>query len=133
MQDFNKLAVWRRAHDLSLNLYRATEVFPRGEMFGLTSQLRRASASIAANFAEGSGRTQVEFGRFVQIALGSACEVEYHVLLARDLSYLPPERFDYLTDEVRAVKEDANCIVEDGSSATGQVATMKIIECKLLY
>jgi four helix bundle protein len=104
LQDFNKLAVWRRAHSLTLDVYRQTENFPRGEMFGLTSQLRRASASIAANLAEGSGRTQVEFGRFVQIALGSACEVEYHVLLARDLSYLSMDRFYYLTEEVRAVK-----------------------------
>jgi four helix bundle protein len=73
-------------------------------MFGLTSQLRRAGASVAANLAEGSGRTQIEFGRFVQIALGSACEVEYHLLLAHDLSYLPTGRFDYLIEEIRTVK-----------------------------
>jgi four helix bundle protein len=104
LQDFNKLAVWRRAHVLTLDLYRSTDGFPRTEMFGLTSQLRRASASIAANLAEGSGRTQMEFARFVQIALGSACEVEYHLLLGRDLGYLPTDRFDHLTEEIRAVK-----------------------------
>lgn len=104
LQDFNKLAVWRRAHALTLDLYRSTDSFPRTEMFGLTSQLRRAGASVAANLAEGSGRTQMEFGRFGQIALGSACEVEYHLLLAHDLGYLPADRFDPLTEEIRAVK-----------------------------
>ena len=104
MQDFNKLAVWRRAYVLTLDLYRSTESFPRTEMFGLTSQLRRAGASIAANLAEGSGRTQIEFGRFVQIALGSACEVEYHLLLAHDLGYLAEDRYDHLTEEIRAVR-----------------------------
>lgn len=104
MQDFNDLAVWRRAHKLTLSIYRETEAFPRNEMFGLTSQIRRASASIAANLAEGSGRTQIEFGRFVQIAMGSACEVEYHLLLARDLGYQDTGRYEDLWNETRAIK-----------------------------
>lgn len=104
MQDFNKLAVCRRAHVLTLDVYRQTENFPRAQMFGLTSQLRRATASIAANLAEGSGRTQPEFGRFVQIAMGSACEVEYHFLLARDLGYLSTEGYERLVEEARAIK-----------------------------
>lgn len=91
-------------HELTLDIYRQTENFPRGEMFGLTSQLRRAGASIAANLAEESGRTQIEFGRFVQISMGSACEVEYHLLLARDLGYFGPERYEALAGETRAIK-----------------------------
>ena len=103
-QDFNRLAVWRRSHTLTLDVYRRTDNFPRAEMFGLTSQLRRAAASVAANLAEGSGRTQAEFGRFVQISMGSACEVEYHLLLARDLGYLPSEEYERLAEEIRAIK-----------------------------
>jgi len=104
VQDFQSLAVWRRAHALTLDVYRQTESFPRAEMFGLTSQLRRSGASIAANLTEGSGRTQAEFGRFVQIAMGSACQVEYYLLLARDLNYLPTQCHDRLAEEIRAIK-----------------------------
>jgi len=89
MRDFKGLVVWQRAHDLTLNVYRATEGFPRREQFGLTSQLRRACVSIPANIAEGCGRrSQRDFGRFLQVSIGSANELEYHLLLARDLGYL---------------------------------------------
>jgi four helix bundle protein len=70
MQDLRNLSVWQKAHALTLETYRATECFPRAELFGLASQLRRSCASIAANLAEGCARTQLEFARFVQIALG---------------------------------------------------------------
>ncbi len=88
MQSFRNLSVWEKAHHLTLDVYHITERFPRTEMFGLTSQLRRASSSIAINLAEGCGRTQLELARFVQIAFGSASEVEYELLLAYDLSFL---------------------------------------------
>jgi four helix bundle protein len=77
MQNFRNLSVWQKAHDLTLQVYQITEHFPRTEIFSLTSQLRRASSSIAINPAEGCGRTQLEFARFVKIAFGSASEVEY--------------------------------------------------------
>jgi four helix bundle protein len=84
MQDFRKLRVWQRAHELTLSLYRATATFPAAERFGLTSQIRRASSSIGANLAEGCGRIgDAEFARFCSIGMGSACELEYHLLLAR--------------------------------------------------
>lgn len=89
MQDFRQLKVWEKAHQLTLATYGATAAFPPEERFGLTSQLRRGSASIAANLAEGCVRsTDAEFCRFVWIAMGSASEVEYHLLLAFELGFL---------------------------------------------
>jgi len=79
MQDFKKLEVWRKAHELTLDVYRATESFPRTEVYGLTTQLRRSCSSIPANIAEGCGRgTNGDLGRFLRIAAGSASELEYH-------------------------------------------------------
>lgn len=104
MQDFRNLAVWQKAHTLTLETYRVTECFPRAELFGLTSQVRRSCASIAANLAEGCVRTQPEFARFVQIALGSASETEYHFLLARDLGFLEPDHHHLLSRQVVEVK-----------------------------
>ena len=90
MKDFRDLKVWERAHRLTLDVYRMTSRFPREELYGLTSQMRRCSASIGANIAEGYGkRGNNEFQRFLQIASGSASELDYHFLLARDLSFLP--------------------------------------------
>ena len=89
MKDFKELKVWRKAYDLSLAVYEASRSFPREEMYGLTSQLRRAAVSIGANVAEGCGRrSDGELVRFLQIARGSASEVEHHLLLARDLKFL---------------------------------------------
>ena len=89
MQEYTQLKVWEKAHQLTLKVYRATNSFPRDELFGLTSQLRRSASSIAADLAEGCGRgSDPDFARFVQIALGSAYEVQYHLLLAKDLGYL---------------------------------------------
>jgi four helix bundle protein len=89
VRDFRDLAVWGKAHQLTLVVYRETSAFPAAELYGLTSQMRRAAASIPANIAEGCGRNGgADFARFLQIALGSASELEYHILLARDLGYL---------------------------------------------
>jgi four helix bundle protein len=89
MKDFKELKVWKKAHELTLEVYRSTETFPKPEWFGLRSQIRRASSSIGANLAEGCGRRRDgEFGRFVSIALGSASELECQLLLARDLQFL---------------------------------------------
>ena len=94
MEDFKQLKVWTKAHDLTLAIYQCTRTFPREEIYGLTSQIRRASASIGANIAEGCGRrSDPEMKRFVQIARGSANELEYHLLLARDLQFLAVGQF----------------------------------------
>ena len=112
MQDFRNLEVWNKAHKLTLDIYRLTESFPRAEVFGLSIQLRRAAASIATNLAEGCGRAQVEFGRFLQIAVGSACEVEYQLLLSRDLGLIRAEQYDALVANVLEVKRMLNGLLK---------------------
>ena len=105
MQDFTKLIVWEKAHQLVLGVYRATENFPRDERFGITAQLRRAACSVAANLAEGCGRRgAAELARFADIAMGSASEVEYYLLLARDLRLLPPASWSLLAKDTSEVK-----------------------------
>lgn len=106
MQDFRNLKVWKAAHGLTLTLYETTAMFPRSEMFGLTSQIRRASASIGANIAEGCGRRgDPELVRFLQIAMGSASELEYHILLARDLKMLSEERYALSSGRIVEIKK----------------------------
>ena len=106
MHDFRELKVWQKAHDLTLKVYRETGTFPTDERYGLTSQVRRAAASIPSNLAEGRCRpTERDFGRFVGIALGSAAEVDYFLLLARDLGLLDPARYNPLADEIDEIKK----------------------------
>ena len=89
MKDFKDLKVWVKAHAVTLAIYESTRNFPRQEIYGLTSQMRRAAASIAANIAEGCGRrSDAELHRFLQIARGSTSDLEYHLLLARDLRFM---------------------------------------------
>lgn len=105
MQDFRKLRVWQKAHDQVLAVYRSTRGFPKHEMYGLTAQLRRAAVSIPANIAEGCGRqSDADFSRFLAFALGSACELEYHLILAHDLGYLNRNTYRELEGAVVAVK-----------------------------
>lgn len=106
MQDFKNLKVWERAHQLTLQVYQATRCFPREELYGLTSQMRRASASIGANIAEGCGRRgNPELIRFLQIAMGSASELEYHLLLARDLKMLSEIGYERSSNHVVEIKK----------------------------
>jgi four helix bundle protein len=105
MRDFKGLKVWQRAHQVTLEVYKVSAGFPKQEWYGLTSQVRRASTSIAANIAEGCGRSgDAELARFLYIAMGSASEIEYHILLARDLRILDQTNFDLLTGLVIEVK-----------------------------
>ena len=106
MQDFRDLKVWQRAHAVTLAVYRVTASFPAEERYGLTAQLRRSAGSVAANIAEGRCRgTDADFGRFLQIALGSAAETEYHLILTRDLELIAQEDSDRLLAEVAEVKK----------------------------
>ena len=106
MQDFRDLKVWQKAHELTLAVYRTTAKFPREELYGITSQLRRATASIPANLAEGRcRRSDRDFGRFVGIALGSASEVEYFILLSRDLGFIDTPVYDALAGQSQEVKK----------------------------
>jgi len=105
MQDFKKLKVWEKGHQLTLGVYKFTAPFPKEERYGLTSQMRRAAASIVSNIAEGCGRAgRPDFARFLQIATGSASELEYQLLLARDLNFLKPEEHQNLERGVVEVK-----------------------------
>ena len=106
MRDFRSLEVWRLAHALTLNVYRASASFPAEERFGLTSQLRRAAASVPTNLAEGCGRHgERELGRFLAIAGGSCSETEYLLQLAADLGFIERTAYDDLHRQTTAVKK----------------------------
>lgn len=105
MKNFRDLQVWHKAHHLTLDSYKATNGFPKQELFGMTSQIRRAAVSIAANIAEGCGkRGYGEFQRFLGIAAGSASELEHHFLLAHDLNLIADLQYRELNDGVITVK-----------------------------
>lgn len=105
MKDFREILVWERSHALTVEIYRLTRSFPREELFGLTSQMRRAASSIPANIAEGCGRDgDAELKRFLNISLGSACELDYFVLLADDLEYIPRDKAKSLASETLEIR-----------------------------
>jgi len=105
MRSFKDLKVWQKGHELALSIYRVTKSFPRDEMYGLTSQLRRAAASIPANIAEGCVRgSGPDFRRFLLVALGSASEVEYHILLSHELGYLDKNQYECLSGNATELK-----------------------------
>jgi four helix bundle protein len=109
MKDFKTIQVWEKSHKLTLDLYQATASFPKEEQYGLTSQIRRAASSIPANIAEGVGRdTQSELARFIHIASGSASELEYHLILARDLGYISLTIYTELDSALNEIKRMLN-------------------------
>ena len=113
MQSFRSLRVWEKSHQLTLDIYASRKTFPREEVYGLTSQMRRASASIGMNIAEGCCRKgSVEMARFLQIAMGSASEVEYQFLLAHDLEYLHNSAYECLTAQVVEVKKMLSSLMQ---------------------
>jgi four helix bundle protein len=105
MQDFRNLLVWQKAHALVMDVYRISGDFPREELFGLTSQMRRCAVSVPSNIAEGCGRgSDADFGRFLVIAMGSSCELEYQLLLARDLGNLETTQHKSIEEKAMEVK-----------------------------
>lgn len=105
MKDYRQLEIWQRGHQLALEIYRATKSFPKDELFGVTSQMRRAAASIPANIAEGCGRdSEAELKRFLDIAHGSASELDYFVLLTHELGYISAETHAPLAEELAQLK-----------------------------
>ena len=104
MQDFRDLKVWAKAHQLALDIYGATRSFPCEEPYGLTSQIRRSAVSVPSNIAEACGRGGGDFGRFLQIAMGSASELEYQLILSRDLDLLGSATFQPLAERTIEVK-----------------------------
>lgn len=106
MQDYKKLAVWSKAHLLVKDIYSLTIAFPKEELYGLVSQIRRASVSIPTNIAEGSGKaSKPDFGRYLQIAFGSANEVEYLLFLAFELKYISQNNFEPLSSRLEEIKK----------------------------
>lgn len=108
MQDFRSLEIWRRSHEFTLSVYQITASFPKHELYGLSSQLRPSAASIPSTIAEGCGRgSDVDFARFLQIAIGSASEAECQLILARDLKYLDSTKQDQLEQQLQQIKKMA--------------------------
>lgn len=113
MKDFRELKVWQKAHELTLSVYRVTAAFPREEQYGLTSQIRRACSSIAANLAEGCGRNgDAEFARYCSIAMGSASELEYHLLLAKDLKLINLPDYEELAPRATELKRMLTALMQ---------------------
>ena len=113
MQDYRKLKVWEKAHQLTLSVYECTLRFPREELYGLTAQMRRSAYSIPTNIAEGAGRAgNADFARFLQMAFGSACELEYQLLLARDLKYLGRETYEELSGGATEIKKMLGALLD---------------------
>lgn len=106
MRDFKKFEVWQLSHQLTLKIYTLTKNFPKEEMFGLTSQIRRSFASIGYNISEGSGRnSDKEFANFINIALGSSNEAENQLILAKDLDYINKNEYQNLSEELILLKK----------------------------
>ncbi|GIK61623.1 MAG: four helix bundle protein [Ignavibacteriota bacterium] len=106
MRDFRKLKVWEKAHAITLKIYKVTEKYPREELYGLTSQIRRACVSIPTNIAEGCVRSSdADFSRFLYIALGSTSELEYLILLSMDLKFINAELHIELNNEINEIKK----------------------------
>ena len=106
MKDFRDLKVWERSHNLALEIYKVTEYFPREEIYGLTSQIRRSCTSIPTNIAEGCGRSRdTELARFLEIAIGSSSELEYQLILSHDLVFIGNAEFKSLMTETVEVKK----------------------------
>jgi four helix bundle protein len=113
MQDYRKLIVWQKSHALTLEIYRVTQTFPKSELYGLVSQIRRAASSIPANIAEGCGREgSKELKRFLSIAYGSASELDYHLLLAKDLNFLGEEEHKHLEKLLSEVRRILNTFIK---------------------
>lgn len=112
MRDYKKYNVWELGHEITLEIYKLTNTFPKDENFGLTSQMRRSSSSIPANIAEGCGReSDAEFKRFLIISQGSASELEYFTILAKDLEYILEKDFRIIHDRVNKVRRSLNKLI----------------------
>ena len=130
MSDYRKLEAWQLAHATRIAIYRVTVGYPKHERFSLVDQTRRAATSVTANIAEGAGRSSDrEYARYLSIAVGSTNEVEDHLLLAKDLGYLPFDRWAEITADVTRVRamvtrlrqfmRRSTTSVDDGRRATG--------------
>ena len=113
MRNYRDLKVWSKSYALSLELYRISRSFPKEEIYGITSQMRRAAVSIGANLAEGCGRrTNAEMARFVRISMGSASELDHHSLLCRDLGFLRDEDYKRSSKNLIEVRKMLSALLD---------------------
>ena len=113
MKDYRKLKVWKKSHELVLKIYEITSNYPKSEMYGLVSQIRRASISIPANIAEGCGRSgDMELNRFLFISFGSACELEYLLLLSKDLNIINLPIYNEINESVGEIKKMLSTLIK---------------------
>lgn len=113
MQDYANLKVWQKSHRMVVEIYRASSRFPKEELYGLVSQIRRCAVSIPANIAEGCGRDgDADFARFLRISMGSANELEYYVLLSRDLGFLDAQKYTPLRAGITEMKRMLNSFIK---------------------
>ena len=119
MKDFRTLKVWEKAHAITLAVYKVTQKFPKHELYALTSQIQRAAASIPTNIAEGCGKdSDAELKRYFVIAMGSSSELEYLLLLARDLKYLPEDEYQILNNDLTEVRRMLNAFIQKLKTST---------------
>ncbi len=113
MKNFKELRIWQRSHQLVLDIYLITKSFPKEEVYGLTSQIRRSCSSIPTNIAEGCGRnSDAELNRFLVIAMGSASELEYQLILIKDLGYIQIENYEKLNNELVEIRKMLNMFIQ---------------------
>lgn len=106
MRDFKNYNVWEKSHQLVLEIYKITKLYPQEENYGLVSQMRRSSSSVPTNIAEGAGRiSDAEFARFIVMASGSACELEYQIILSHSLEYMNSTQFEELNQKINEIKK----------------------------
>jgi four helix bundle protein len=112
MRDYKKFLVWEKSHQLTLDIYKVLPTFPKEEIYGLTSQIKRSSMSIPTNIAEGCGRnSDKDFCRFLYIAFGSANELEYQIFLSIELSFLEKEKGQLILQKIEEVKKMLNGLI----------------------
>jgi len=105
MQDYRKLKVWEKAHSFTLSIYKITLGFPKTETYALADQMRRSASSIPTNIAEGCGRnSNLELSHFLNIALSSSNEIDYQILLTKDLGYISQEQYELLKNQIGEIK-----------------------------
>ncbi len=112
MRDYKKYLVWAKSHQLTLDVYKTMTIYPRDEIFGLVSQMKRSSSSIPTNIAEGCGRSSdKDFCRFLYFSFGSANELEYQIILSIDLNFITPENGQNLLLQIEEVKKMLNGLI----------------------
>jgi four helix bundle protein len=126
MKDYKKFIVWQKSHQLTLDVYKITSVYPKEELFGLTSQIKRACSSIPMNIAEGCGRnSDKDFCRFLYIAFGSANELEYQIILSIDLNFIERQKGQNLLNQIEEIKKMLNGLISKLNQANGSVLKAK--------